>query len=271
MAAANGRRPSRAASGGETAVFTVGRQRVANNPRPAANAPRADGRTAVFTPAGAAPTRGGHSPDRQSARRIERAAHERRRLQNGAPAPKNTQNAAPRPAQMRYTAVQKKRPSPAAGKPETHPAPRRRVAVRSFTPRINIKTVKTAAAPFPIGIIISCAFCAMLFMFILFNMVRINEKNDELQSLKSQASELAATKTELTLKLDAKNNLVTIADYAVNRLGMVTSDQLSRQYLEISYEDSIIPAESKGGSSFRLTGLFRSLGDKIEEIIEYLR
>ena len=150
-------------------------------------------------------------------------------------------------------------------------APVRRTAVRTVAPKVRTVKVK-ATTPFPIGIIIVCFFCVLLFMFILHNMVEINEKNTEVQNLGYQFDDLSWQKEELSRKLEEKNNLLRISEDAVNQLGMITGDQLEKQYIDISYSDEIVrPETEEGDFSFRLGGLFRSFEDKINSLIEYLR
>ena len=57
--------------------------------------------------------------------------------------------------------------------------------------------------------------------------------------MQNEISALAKQEDELLIALEVKNDLRTIEDIAVNKLGMVKKDLVTRQYIKISDEDMI--------------------------------
>lgn len=136
-------------------------------------------------------------------------------------------------------------------------------------------SIRTVAAgekkPFPKRFIAAAAVCTLLFMYIVYNMVMLNERSREISALKSQVSELSATKQSLTDELAKKNDLIYIEDYAVNVLGMVKSDRLSRQYISIETSDKIEVVGEDEQQSESTTGIvINKFKSQLEDFWEYI-
>lgn len=119
------------------------------------------------------------------------------------------------------------------------------------------------------------AFCTMMFMMIINNMVRIKEYEAEIRAMERQVSTLSTKRKELSDRLEQKNDLNLIEEYAVNRLGMIKADQLARRYVSLEGEDKIelVNEESEGAVSRYFTDLgaiFDSLGEKFAAFWEYI-
>ena len=139
----------------------------------------------------------------------------------------------------------------------------------------NIRTVRSATrVPLPTAIIFMSLVCTVLFMYIIFNMVQISEKERVINSMNDELNTLDAEKGKLLGELEKKNDLNYIEDYALNKLGMVKSDQLSRQYVNIQSEDKIeIVTDTVGGAKKNLSGLsaiIKSVSTKLSELWEYI-
>ncbi len=117
---------------------------------------------------------------------------------------------------------------------------------------IKIRTIKAPKrSPFPIAVVFMSIISTVLFMYMIFNMVQINEVTQDISSMQSQLSNLKTEANELTLELEKKNDLNAIEEYAVNVLGMVKMDQLPKKYVSIDNEEKVEvvkpePEESTG-------------------------
>jgi cell division protein FtsB len=139
----------------------------------------------------------------------------------------------------------------------------------------NIRTVRSATrVPLPTAVIFMSLVCTVLFMYIIFNIVQISEKERVINSMEDELSTLDVEKNKLQGELEKKNDLNYIGDYALNKLGMVKSDQLSRQYVNLQSEDKIeIVSDSVGGTGDNLGGLtaiIKSARTKLSELWEYI-
>ncbi len=145
-----------------------------------------------------------------------------------------------------------------------------KTAAKTAAPQV--RTVKrTASVPIPLGFIMTAVFCTLLFMYMIFNFVRINESTIRVSALRTQLSGLISEESDLTLRLEQKNNLTAIEEYAVSVLGMVKNDQLPKRYVNIDSVDKIEAAIEEDGTD---TGVFASAFDafreRIDEIMEYI-
>lgn len=163
---------------------------------------------------------------------------------------------------VRYKAA---RPAAAIGKTE---AAKPRPAARIHTIRADRRI------PMPLGIIFTSFACTVMFMYIIFNMVQISEQSREINVMKAELSVLSEEKKDRERALEMKNDLRYIEQYAVDELGMVKSDQLARQYVNIENEDKIeIVSDTKTDQDRNdgsLMALARSAGAKLSELWEYI-
>ena len=128
--------------------------------------------------------------------------------------------------------------------------------------------------PLPTAILFMSVICTVLFMYIIFNMVQISEQGREINAMKSELSALDVEKKDYEKELEAKNDLRYIEEYALNELGMVKSDQLARQYVNIESEDKIEVMSEIGSDAVEnqggLSALVKSAGTKLSELWEYI-
>lgn len=103
----------------------------------------------------------------------------------------------------------------------------------------KIRTVRaTERKPFPIGIFFGCILCAVMFMYMVYNSIQLNEVQKNVNALKTELSEQTAEKKELELRLERKNDLIAIEKRA-KELGMVRMDELTKYYVTITPEEKI--------------------------------
>lgn len=138
----------------------------------------------------------------------------------------------------------------------------------------NIRTVSAENhVPLPMGIIFMVLICTAMFMYIIFNMVQLTERRREVNNMESALAQLEVQKKDVQNKLDKKNDLHYIEDYAVNALGMVKVDQLTSQYVSIENEDKIEVVEGgerPDGALGGVMSVIKSAGGKLSELWEYI-
>ena len=112
-------------------------------------------------------------------------------------------------------------------------------------PIANVRTeptVRTVAATtkvnFPYSVVFLSLICALLFFYMIFNYVQINERTSSVSDLKAE---------ELNTKLDRKNDLNLIEEIATEKLGMVKIDEITKKYITMD------PGDTIGGSTSRTT------------------
>ena len=128
-------------------------------------------------------------------------------------------------------------------------------AVKTKTAEPRIHTIpQIERKPFPIAFIFTALMCSLLFMYMIYNIVRINEYTIDIAKLKSRLSELTAQQNELTLKLDKKNDLVEIERIATQEYGMVKRDKVAKQYVNVGDGD-VIEVETSDESDTVADGL----------------
>ena len=121
-------------------------------------------------------------------------------------------------------------------------------------PRIHT-IAESERKPFPLAFVFTSLMCSLLFMYMIYNLVRINEYTINISSLKDQLSDLTTSQTELTLKLERKNDLVEIERIATEQYGMVKRDKVTKQYVNVGDGD-VIEAEDNGtGDSASADGM----------------
>lgn len=91
----------------------------------------------------------------------------------------------------------------------------------------------------PVGALLTVVICAVSLMFIVGSSVLLSDASNKYADMQNEISALAKQEDELLIALEVKNDLRTIEDIAVNKLGMVKKDLVTRQYIKISDEDMI--------------------------------
>ena len=80
----------------------------------------------------------------------------------------------------------------------------------------------------------------MVLAFVVHSSVRINEANSALSDLQAGIALQNAELRALELELETKNDLRLIEDIAVNQLGMTKKDNITKQYITLCEEDSVV-------------------------------
>ena len=105
-------------------------------------------------------------------------------------------------------------------------------------------TVRTITDPqkvaFPFSIIFMAIICSLLFLYMIFNYVQINEYTSTVSDLKADIATLAVEADELNTKLEWKNDLTLIEKIATEELGMVKIDEIPKKYVTMDPGDSIL-------------------------------
>ncbi|MGN1048630.1 MAG: hypothetical protein ACI4QZ_08490 [Eubacteriales bacterium] len=147
-------------------------------------------------------------------------------------AAKNTQlrNASP--------AAKKRAESSAVVKKEAS-MPQRRAVKEAPRTKINLGTLGKNFRHLPVATILVVVACAVSLMFIVGSSVMLSDASNDYLELQSEVSKLAKQESELSVALEMKNNLRTIESIAVDKLGMVSKDLISKQYISLTDEDII--------------------------------
>ena len=87
----------------------------------------------------------------------------------------------------------------------------------------------------------------------------MNSASGQYSDLQSNISTLAKQQSELQTALEVKNDLRMIEDIAVNKLGMVNKDLVTRQYVKLNDEDMIESFDSEE-SNVGLSTLLSAIG-----------
>ncbi|MBQ4064775.1 MAG: septum formation initiator family protein [Clostridia bacterium] len=114
------------------------------------------------------------------------------------------------------------------------------VASVRVEPKVHTIT-DTRKVSFPYSIVFLSLICSILFFYMIFNYVQINEHTAAVSDLKSEIATLAVEKNDLSAKLDQKNDLAYIEKVAREELGMVKIDEITKKYITMDPGDIITP------------------------------
>jgi cell division protein FtsB len=143
-------------------------------------------------------------------------------------------------------------PNARAAKPEVSlgslpvkaPTSKIAVPVASVRTEPTVRTVTdTTKVAFPYSVVFLSLLCSLLFFYMIFNYVQINEHTSAVSDLKSEIATLSFEEEDLTAKLDIKNDLTIIEKIAKEKLGMVTVDEVTKKYITMDPGDTINPGE----------------------------
>lgn len=124
----------------------------------------------------------------------------------------------------------------------------------------DVKTKKKAG--FPAVTVFFMLICTLLVMFMIINYVQINEYTHEIADMKGDLEKLQTKERELTLELEEKNDQRSIEAKA-SELGMVSSDQLRRVYIDIENEDKIDNYEDDNEDRGVIATVLNALGENM--------
>ena len=143
---------------------------------------------------------------------------------------------------------------------------RRRIArEKANAPVIVKKRVKAEA--FPIGFIFYAAIVTLVLMFVIYSYSVVNDTTYEIGALETKLSEAKQENERLTLKLEDRNNLADIEQYATETLGMVKSTDVIKHYVNVNGGDEIEVSEATSESTY-LGNVLDSLKTSVGKIYE---
>ncbi|MBO5403159.1 MAG: hypothetical protein J6A85_08325 [Clostridia bacterium] len=130
------------------------------------------------------------------------------------------------------------------------------VAVREMPIRTERKKER---APLPIGTIFTALILTALFSFMIINYAEIDRYNSELGEMDSKINKLLHEQDILEQKLQQKDDLTYIYNYAENELGMVPSQNIPSKHVKTESIDAksevIRYDDSEGGLGVMLSGV----------------
>ena len=136
----------------------------------------------------------------------------------------------------------------------------------------DVKTVKVSARrPFPVGAVVMVTICTLLLMFTVMSYVQINEYTIEVALLRGEITDLAGEKKELALALEEKNDMLLIEEYAVENLGMVKADQLTKKHITLDQEDKVEVVETEPSQDATVvSSVMSAIGENFRGLWEYV-
>ena len=166
-------------------------------------------------------------------------------------------------------------PSQNAGKAKKSTESKPAVKKRTFEEEAPAYTYQTVNAkkktPFPLSAVLTTFFCTMLFMFMIFNYVQINEYSQSIKAIRSDMETLNAKQKDLKLELDKRSDITVILKEA-EELGMVRTEGVKKIYLDGAGED-LIEITDKGTEKTEsgfFSDIMSALVQNFRDIAEYL-
>ena len=112
-----------------------------------------------------------------------------------------------------------------------------RSSVKKTKNKRGVHTIKSKDRnPFPVVTVLACVVCTILFMSLVFNLVRINEYTKDISDMRGEVSDLTRQKSELSAVLEKKNNSEELAKYlseSVKSVSRRTPNQWIDNYVVI--------------------------------------
>lgn len=91
----------------------------------------------------------------------------------------------------------------------------------------------------PVSVFAAIIVCFIMMMFMIYGGVMVRGVMSDISDLESESASLAERERELSLELEVKNDLRVIEEIAVNDLGMIKKDFITKNYITMGNEDSI--------------------------------
>ena len=135
----------------------------------------------------------------------------------------------------------------------------------------KVRTIKAKkSVPFPTSVVFVSVICTVLFMFMMLTMAQINEFTQDISALQGRLSELRKQEEELRLNVELRNDLREIENAAVNELGMVKADEVTKNYVIVGNEDKIEVVEPETTEDSLINTVMSSIGENFRELLEYI-
>ncbi|MBQ4327553.1 MAG: cell division protein FtsL [Clostridia bacterium] len=146
------------------------------------------------------------------------------------------------PAEQKRAAQQTaKKPMPKAAKlpsqVKNEPSKVRR-AVEKIAD-VSIGATKRNFRRLPAATLVTIVACMMSLVLLVGSTVMTGDITNQYSELKSEVNALANQESKLSTELDIKNDLRVIEDIAINKLGMVSRDLITRNYIKLDEEDMV--------------------------------
>lgn len=93
---------------------------------------------------------------------------------------------------------------------------------------VNYQKIGKKKSPFPISFVFGIITITVLVLFLMMNYAEVDKYNSSIAELKSQLTDLQKEADKLEQRLDRKDDLIYIEEYASEKLGMVKSTDLQR-------------------------------------------
>ncbi|MBE6540202.1 MAG: hypothetical protein E7674_05645 [Ruminococcaceae bacterium] len=133
---------------------------------------------------------------------------------------------------------------------------RNMVAVREVPIRTERKKDR---APLPIGVIFTAIIFTALFSFMIINYAEIDRYNSELGEMDQKIADLKHEQDILEQKLEQKDDLTYICNYAENELGMVKYQNIPSKHVKTEGVDAksevIVYDDEENGLGVMLSGM----------------
>ncbi len=117
----------------------------------------------------------------------------------------------------------------------------------------------------PITLVMTAVIVVSITSLLLYNNAVISEISAEITSATGQLEQLQNENRRLNRELDAKMSNETVAEIAVNELGLNKLENYQIAYVNLSSQD-VVTAKNSGG-----VGIFSIIGQAITKIQEYLK
>ncbi len=149
----------------------------------------------------------------------------------------------------------------------------RRIEVKTLEVKDNTKHYRKKTR-FPISAIMMTLMFGMVLAFVVHSSVRINEANTELSELQAGIALQNAELRALEIELETKNDLRVIENIAVNELGMIKKENIDKEYITLSEEDSVLlvhDTKSEDEQNSKGNGLLSAFSERLGQLAEYFR
>ncbi len=134
----------------------------------------------------------------------------------------------------------------------------------------NFEIVKRRSAVPSLGMLVSVMVTAMVLAMVVFSGSRINEESRRYSELSDTLAVLEEEDRNLTLALEAKNDLALIEDVAQNDLGMVKVASAEQKYVSLSNGNSVEVYDTEEEDASIPMHLLNTFGEKFDGMLEYL-
>lgn len=145
------------------------------------------------------------------------------------------------PVQSKPVQKMAQKPAPKAAKlpsqMKNEPSKMRR-AVENLAD-ISVGATRRNFRRLPAATLVTIVACMMSLVLLVGSTVMTGDITNEYSTLKNEINALANQENKLMTELDIKNDLRVIESIAINKLGMVSRDLISRNYIKLDEEDMI--------------------------------